>query len=74
MIKIEIKEKSEFAYGMKFGDVGAYEKLKGRIHFSIDPKSPAQNGITDIELAPMNAQGLIEFSSDSYSAVVIRFC
>ena len=64
MIIVDITEKSEFAYGMEFGDVGVYEKLKGRVHFNIDPKAPEQTGITDIELAPMNAQGLIEFSSD----------
>ena len=64
MITIDITETSQFAYGMEFGDVGAYEKIKGRIHFAIDPKAPGQAGITDIELASVNAQGLIECSSD----------
>lgn len=38
--------------------------MKSHIHFAIDPKAPEQAGITDIELASVNAQGLIEFSTD----------
>jgi hypothetical protein len=43
-----------------------YETLTGKIHFAVDPKLPANKIITDIELAPRNAQGLVEFSADLY--------
>ncbi|MEX2223020.1 MAG: alpha/beta hydrolase domain-containing protein [Candidatus Rokuibacteriota bacterium] len=42
----------------------AYEELKGRLDFSIDPLHPANRRITDVELAPRNAQGRVEWSSD----------
>jgi hypothetical protein len=64
VIVIEITERSEFALGIEFGDVGAYEKLKGRVHFTLDPKASAQAVITDIELAEVNENGLIECASD----------
>ena len=40
---------------MEFGDVEAYKKIKGRIHFAIDPKVPEQAGIRDVEPASVNA-------------------
>ena len=44
----------------------SYERLTGKVHFAVDPKLPANKIITDIELAPRNAQGLVEFSADLY--------
>jgi hypothetical protein len=42
----------------------AYEELKGRLHFAIDPLNAANRRITDVELAPRNAQGRVEWTSD----------
>jgi hypothetical protein len=42
----------------------AYEELKGRLHFAIDPQHAANRRITDVELAPRNAQGRVEWDSD----------
>src|SRR5690242_6395398 len=42
----------------------AYEELKGRLHFAIDPPHAANRRITDVELAPRNARGLVEWDSD----------
>jgi len=41
-----------------------YERLTGKVYFAVDPKLPANKIIADIELAPRNAQGLVEFSAD----------
>ena len=46
------------------GEVGPYEELKGRLHFAIDPTHPANRRITDVELAPRNAAGRVEWSAD----------
>jgi Alpha/beta hydrolase domain len=46
------------------GEVGSYEELKGRLHFAIDPLHPANRRITDVELAPRNAAGRVEWWSD----------
>ncbi len=46
------------------GGVGPYEELKGRLHFAIDPLHPANRRITDVELAPRNPAGRVEWWSD----------
>jgi hypothetical protein len=45
-------------------DWGTHERIIGRVHFAIDPTSPANRAIADIDLAPRNAGGKVEFSSD----------
>ncbi|MDA1184952.1 MAG: alpha/beta hydrolase domain-containing protein [Acidobacteria bacterium] len=52
--------------GRSFGDVGPYEKLRGRAYGEVDPEDPRNAVITDIELAPRNARGLVEYSMDIY--------
>ena len=41
----------------------AYEKLTGRFFGELDPKHPLNAIITDIEHAPRNARGLVEYSA-----------
>jgi hypothetical protein len=43
---------------------GSYEQITGKVYFAVDPKLAANRIITDIDLAPKNAQGLVEFSAD----------
>ena len=43
-----------------------YEKIVGRLYFTVDPKVPQNTVIADIDKAPRNAAGLVEFSSDLY--------
>ncbi len=50
--------------GRSFGDVGPYEKLVGRVHAEVDPDAPENAVIADIELAPRNARGMVEYSAD----------
>ena len=45
-------------------DAGTHERVIGRVHFAIDPTLPANRGIADLDLAPRNADGKVEFSSD----------
>ena len=40
-----------------------YEKLTGRFFGELDPKLPQNAVITDIELAPRNARGMVEYSA-----------
>ena len=61
--RLEITNRSAFASGESFGDVGPYQLLEGMAHFAVDPLSPRNTAITDIELAPRDSQGKVGFSA-----------
>jgi hypothetical protein len=46
--------------------LSGYEKIVGTIHFEVDPNDPHNRTIADIDKAPVNAAGRVEFSSDLY--------
>jgi hypothetical protein len=50
--------------GMTFGSVGAYEKIVARAFGEVDPGHPGNAVITDIQNAPKNARGMVEYSTD----------
>src|SRR5437899_926715 len=50
--------------GMTFGSVGAYEKITARAFGEVDPTIPGNALITDIQFAPRNARGMVEYSTD----------
>src|SRR5918992_3458286 len=52
--------------GATFGDVGAFEKLVGRAWGEVDPEDPLNAIIQDIELAPRNERGMVEYSTDIF--------
>jgi hypothetical protein len=62
-LQITKVESPAFA-GASFGSVGQYETLTGVAHGEVDPKDPRNAIITDIELAPRNARGMVEYSMD----------
>jgi Alpha/beta hydrolase domain len=41
-----------------------YEQITGKIYFAADPKLAANKIIVDIDRAPRNAKGLVEYSAD----------
>jgi hypothetical protein len=47
--------------GQSFGETGAYEHLTGRVTGELDPADPANSGVQDINLAPRNARGMVEY-------------
>jgi hypothetical protein len=63
-IHFEILDRTPFADGHEFGDSGAYERIRGWVHYAVDPGAPAQADIADIDKAPVNADGLVEFSAE----------
>jgi hypothetical protein len=62
--RIEIIERAPFAGGAAFGTVGSYERIRGRLHFAVDPEKPANAAIIDLKLAPRDARGLVTFAAD----------
>src|ERR1700733_2847942 len=52
--------------GTTFGAVGTYDKIRGTASGTLDPKDPKNAVITDIALAPVDANGLVEYNMDFY--------
>jgi hypothetical protein len=62
--RIYVKERSDVAGGAAFGSAGPYERITATAVFRIDPKLEHTRGIVDLDLAPVGADGLVEFTSD----------
>ena len=66
VVRVEIKTRSAVLDGQRFGLAGAYSAIEGKIHFAVDPLNQVNQIITDINLAPTNKSGEVEFSSDFF--------
>ena len=65
--KLEItRTESPTFGGAAFGAAGQFEKIVGTAHGELDPRDPLNAIIQDIELAPRNARGMVEYSTDFY--------
>ena len=62
--RFEVLERKAYAEGRSFGDVGAYELVRGRLHYAVDPTAPDAALITDLDLAPRGEDGCVRFSGD----------
>jgi Alpha/beta hydrolase domain len=61
VVRITISSRAPLFNGQSFGAAGPYEDIKGVAFGAIDPRDPKNAVITDIELAPKNARGLVEY-------------
>lgn len=50
--------------GQDFGEVGPYEVVRGTAYGELDPSLQGNAVIADIELAPKNAEGKVEYSTE----------
>src|SRR5215510_2491184 len=64
-VQITTTESPTFG-GYSWPGVGQYEKIVGKAHGEVDPTDPKNAIIVDIELAPRNARGMVEYSFDFY--------
>ncbi|MBF2761177.1 MAG: hypothetical protein ISN28_13100 [Ectothiorhodospiraceae bacterium AqS1] len=64
IVRLEIDEREDFADGHRFDPSGAYERLEGKAHFSVNPDHPAWADIVDLDKVARNGQGLVEYASD----------
>jgi hypothetical protein len=51
------------ANGRNWGRSGAYERLRGRADLEVDPTDPLSTVVFNLEKAPRNSRGLVEFST-----------
>ena len=66
VVRVELKERTDVLDGHMFGSAGPYERIVARVWFAADPKLPANRMIADLDKAPRNDAGQVEFSSDLY--------
>src|SRR5262245_31132849 len=63
--KIVIQSRTSPAFGgASFGNVRQYEQLTGVAYGEVNTKDPLNGVITDMELAPRNSRGMVEYSMD----------
>jgi hypothetical protein len=62
--RIEISKIEPAFEGAQFGAVGTYERVIGRAHGEVDPNLRANAIIQDIDHAPRNAEGFVEYVTD----------
>src|SRR5262249_44301825 len=62
--RIVIEQRQSPAYeGKSFGGVGQYEILSGKAYGELDPKDPHNTIITDLQFAPRNSRGMVEYAA-----------
>lgn len=64
--RVEILSRTVIEGGHAFGLAGPYEAIVGRVYFAVDPANIHNRQIVDLDKAPRNAAGEVEFSSDLY--------
>ena len=64
VLRVEIASRLDVLGGQLFGDVGAYERITGRVFFSLPIANPHNQRIIDLSNAVNVKNGEVEFSSD----------
>jgi len=62
--RVEITSRTDVQNGKTFGDVGAYERITGRVYFSLAVANPHNLRILDLDKAVNLKDGEVEFSAD----------
>ena len=63
VVRIEVERTTPHAGGKAFGDAGPFERLDGVAHMEVDPDDPRNAVIVNLDRAPRNERGLVEFSA-----------
>jgi len=64
--RVEILSRADVQDGREFGLAGAYERIIGRVYFAVDPANIHNRQVVDLDKAPRNAQGEVQFSAELY--------
>ena len=63
VVRIEVERTTPYAGGKEFGDAGRFERLDGTVYMEVDPDDPLNAVIVNLDRAPRNDRGLVEFSA-----------
>lgn len=66
VIRVQVFSRTPVLSGRPFGPGGPYEEITARVYFAVRPGDPHDRNIVDLNKAPRNAQGEVEFSSDLF--------
>ncbi len=67
VVRVEVATRTDVLGGKPFGDAGAYERITGRVYFSLPVANPHNLRIVDLDKAVNFKNGEVEFSSDFIS-------
>ena len=63
VVRFVVEQTRTFAEGKRFGDVGPYVRLDGTVVMEVDPSDPLNAVIVNLDKAPRNARGMVEFTA-----------
>ena len=63
VVRLVVEQTRTFAGGMTFGTVGTYQRLDGTAYMEVDPHDPLNAAIVNIDRAPRNVRGMVEFTA-----------
>lgn len=66
LTEINVAAVEPLADGATFGNAGAYERVKGTFKGELDPADPRNKVIVNLDKAPRNAAGRVEYEADFY--------
>lgn len=61
VVRLEVTSRESVEGGRSVGAAGPYELVRGRVHGEVDPAEPRNRIIQDLDLAPRNARGRVEY-------------
>jgi hypothetical protein len=64
LIRLQIDRMEPFADGAEFGTAGSYLRIAGKAQGAIDPRHPLNAVIVNLDKAPRNAHGWVEYEVD----------
>ncbi len=63
VVQLVVTQRQPFVGGVAWGASGPYERLTGTAYLEVDPRDPLNAVIVDLDRAPRNARGMVEFST-----------
>ena len=63
VVRLVVERTTPYAGGKAFGEVGAFEHLEGTVYMEVDPHDPLNAIIVNLDRAPRNDAGMVEFSA-----------
>jgi len=64
VVRVEITSRQDALNGKAFGDAGPYERITGRVYFSVAVANPHNKHVVDLANAVNLKNGEVEFSAD----------